>query len=113
MIVQQRTAVLEVSFQVIYLCLITNYLPGNKRILSKYYIPANYLSSFLFHTGINRKDHFARLGRACSCYQAKTVYNLRIIALIKHTIESIYSLSILTTPCLPESCTPEACSHIP
>ena len=50
MIFQQKTAVLEVSFQVIYLCLVTNYLPDNKRRFSEYYIPTNYVSIFLFPT---------------------------------------------------------------
>lgn len=54
MIVQQKTAVLEVSFQIIYLCLVTNYLPDNKRILSKYYISSNYVSIFPFHTSKER-----------------------------------------------------------
>lgn len=54
MVVQQKTAVFEVSFQVIYLCLVTNYLPDNKHILSKYHTPTNYVSIYLFHTLIER-----------------------------------------------------------
>lgn len=51
MVVQQKADVFEVSFQVIYLCLVTNYLPDNKRILSiKYYTPINWISIFIVHT---------------------------------------------------------------
>jgi len=49
MVIQQKTAVFEVSFQVIYLCLVANYLPDNKGILTKYHTPTSYVSIFLCH----------------------------------------------------------------
>lgn len=35
-VVQHQIAVFEVGFQVIYLCLVTNYLPDIERMLPKY-----------------------------------------------------------------------------